>query len=111
MLGPADLPSQACPPWRAGNRARRTVKTITISYDTLAQLAHVGWGAMLVFIVALLILPWWAAALLVSAAGAVKEFVVERFIEDTHTQGSALRDFLFWCVGVAVAVIVLLLRR
>jgi len=96
----------------AGNERREgRVKHIHLSFDALAQLAHVGWGAMLVFILALLFLPWWAAALLVAAAGAIKEFVVEPFIEDPSTQGSALRDFLFWCLGVAVAVIVLLLRR
>ena len=87
------------------------MRHIHLSFDTVAQLAHVGWGAMLTFIVALVFLPWWAAGLLVTGAGAVKEFGIEPHLEDVQTQGSALRDFLFWCLGVAIAEIVLLLKR
>ena len=83
--------------------------TLNPSYEALAQLAHIGWAGMLTFIIALW-LPLWAALLIVIAAGAVKEFVVEVRIEPVQTQGSAWRDFAYWCLGAATAFLTIAAR-
>ncbi|MGA2481720.1 MAG: hypothetical protein ABSF92_01215 [Candidatus Acidiferrales bacterium] len=83
--------------------------TLNLSYDALAQLAHVGWAGTLTLIVALW-LPLWVALVFVPLAGAVKEFAIEPRIEDAETQGSAWRDFAFWCLGVGIAFIAVAAR-
>jgi hypothetical protein len=87
-----------------------------VTLQSVSQYAHVGWGYIFVTAPTLLIgqrAMWWAAALtLVASAG--KEYWDFHGLEDDATSGGlrgSLEDFGFWCVGNALAVILLLLRR
>jgi len=84
---------------------------IPLSSDTLAQFAHVGWGAMLVFIITLLSKRLWLAVALVAGFATGKEFIYDYIWEDAVTRGSSPKDWAFWIVGVAVALGVIIWRR
>jgi hypothetical protein len=81
---------------------------ISLPRNVLAQIAHVGWGALLVLA---LHDHFWNLSLS-SAVGAVigfaalKEAVFDPLTEDTATQGSGWVDFAFWCVGAALAFVI-----
>jgi len=82
-------------------------------FDQVAQLSHVGW-AMLVIMTpyalgcsladTLSILPIWIGL------AAWKEFYWDSQHEAPDVRGSGLRDFLFYCLGLTIASIALLLR-
>jgi len=77
------------------------------SYNTQAQLAHVGWAGFLV--VSLWLLFDWRprfCAGVVMMFGAVKEFIVERYTESLQVQGSPWKDFAWWTFGAALAILV-----
>ncbi len=82
------------------------------SPEKTAQFAHAGVGAALVFILALLFLPLGASAELVLLFAALKEFVEYRWgiWEPRDSWHNSTRDFVFWAVGVLIAVFVLAMR-
>lgn len=80
--------------------------------DLTAQFAHAGCGAAFVFILALLWLPLWAAVIVVLAFAFAKEYVEFRWgvWEPRTAWQESLRDFVFWTIGVVIALVVLVLR-
>lgn len=78
--------------------------------DTVAQEAHVGWGALFVLSIALftndlavmIVLPVWFAYIkeILEAAGWA-------FWEPKQEWSSSLRDFKFWLIGIASGVALL----
>ena len=82
------------------------------SPDKTAQFAHVGIGASLVFVLALLFLPTWASVELVILFAFLKEFVEYKWgaWEPKDTLFNSVRDLVYWCVGVAIALVTLLVR-
>jgi len=78
--------------------------------EYLAQLAHIGWGGFLALALSLR-LPI-AEAIAVAAVLAVLKELSEYWTETADTRGSTPLDILFWCVGIAIAAIILqLLKR
>lgn len=79
--------------------------------DTVAQLAHVGWGAALVFTLDRW-LEVWAAIVVVAVLSFVKEALEAQgwaFWEAQQGWSSSLRDFEFFLIGIAWAAGVLML--
>lgn len=79
-----------------------------LSGDTVAQLAHVGWGATLSFTLRRFMSKW-KAIIPVLAFAAIKEgseALGIAFWEPKQPWGSSSVDFLFFVVGVAVFLIV-----
>jgi hypothetical protein len=74
---------------------------LNLSRNTLAQLAHVGWGALIVVCFAYadrFETGLWCA--LAFAAG--KEAIFDPLTEDQATQGNGYEDFAFWLAGIAL---------
>lgn len=80
--------------------------------NSTAQFAHAGVGAALVFILALLFVPTWSAALIVLAFAFLKEYIEYRWgvWEPKDSWRGSTTDFIFWSVGVAIAVVVMGVR-
>lgn len=75
-----------------------------LTTNTLAQLAHVGWGGLLGYIL-LRYVPRKEAALFVAVGAFLKELVETlglAFWESKQTAISSAEDFAFWIVGIAV---------
>jgi hypothetical protein len=80
--------------------------------DTVAQLAHVGWGMGLVLLLALAI-SWHHAAGVVACFALAKEVAEAEgwaFWEPKQSWASSRRDFYFWCGGIVIAAAALVLR-
>ncbi len=77
--------------------------------EYLAQLAHIGWGGFLALALALRF-PI-AEAVAIAAAFAVLKELSEYWTETGETRGSTLLDILFWCVGIAAAIIFQVVKR
>jgi hypothetical protein len=74
------------------------VTKLNLSRNTLAQLAHVGWGALIV--VCFAYADHVFLGLIVEVAFAfIKEAVFDPLTEDKTTQGNGYEDFAFWLVG------------
>lgn len=81
--------------------------------NVLAQEAHVGWGLGLVLALALFIGPL-SSIILVSGGAAAKEIAESLGVapwEPKQTWLSSLVDFVFWCVGIGLAALVLRLAH
>jgi hypothetical protein len=81
--------------------------------DTVAQLAHVGWGIALVLAIALFGMPTTKAMLIVLVLAFVKEALEAigwAFWEPKQPLDSSVRDFAFWGVGVVIGALLLVAR-
>jgi hypothetical protein len=80
--------------------------------DTIAQLAHVGWGIALVLLLTTLHVTAVSAATTVAAFAAVKEFIESKWgvWEPIQPWASGAKDVAFWFVGIFIALAVLRLR-
>jgi hypothetical protein len=80
--------------------------------DTIAQLAHVGWGIALVLLLTTLHVAVTPAAVTVAAFALVKEFIESKWgaWEPIQPWASGAKDVAFWFVGIAIALAVLRLR-
>ena len=74
-----------------------------ITFNTVSQFAHVGWGGFLTLAVLLFDPKWWVAAIVVASVAALKEFVWDKLTEDVTTQGNDFEDFAFFLVGIVIA--------
>ena len=81
---------------------------MNFTYNTQAQLAHIGWAGFVTLALWLVtaISPR-SAALLVMAGSAIKEFIVDPLTESIQVQGSAWQDFGFLAIGAALAIVVI----
>jgi hypothetical protein len=76
---------------------------IDLSANTLAQMAHFGWGALIVLAVALA--TGSVTGILIGAGvmlflAALKEAVIDPLTETPETQGSGVEDFFYWMAGI-----------
>ena len=86
---------------------------LTISLNLVSQLSHVGWGYLLVTAPVLLIghqALWWTAGVCVLGEG-IKEYADSHGLEDAATAGNSWLDLLWWLVGNATGVAVLLIAQ
>lgn len=67
------------------------------SFDTVSQSAHFFSAT---FVVHALHGHWWAIAACIVAA-AIKEFWYDQHFESAEVRGSNLKDFSFYCLGIA----------
>ncbi len=83
---------------------------IELSSDTLAQLAHIGWGAAIVLAFAMTGHPF-IGGLVMEGIATFKETVFDPLTETKAMQGSGLEDWAFWNLGIGLALgFVLFLR-
>jgi hypothetical protein len=86
--------------------------TMDGSFDTVAQISHVGLGYLLTTAPALLrprLRPAAVAAVVVLFAG-IKEYADGHGLQTSAVAGNSWEDFGFWCVGVALGLLVLRFR-
>lgn len=76
---------------------------LSLSSDMLAQIAHVGWGIVIVWGLRIcgISLVWAYLSAFLFASG--KEAIFDVLFEDHATQGSGLRDWAYWLVGIGMA--------
>lgn len=75
------------------------------TFEFVAQLSHVGWGALGVLIASL----WHvqaAGTVAILAAAAIKEFWYDSTFEPPEVRGSNLLDFLTYCLGAGLGWVV-----
>lgn len=84
---------------------------LSLSYNALAQLAHVGWGLALVYTLYAFEVKLRYCLASVLAFAFLKEGVFDVLFESASVQGSGLEDFGFLALGAFLAVCVLLLTR
>jgi uncharacterized membrane protein len=87
------------------------------SFDSVSQYAHFGWGYFLVTMPVLLIhvaFPaasvWWLLCImagLVAIGTGIKEYWDGHGLETPDVAGNSWKDFAFWNIGTATAVLVL----
>lgn len=82
--------------------AKLHVKPLSLSANTLAQMAHVGWGGLLVLSGATFGHPI-AGVLFATAVCSFKEALFDPITEDLATKGSGWVDWIFWNLGIALA--------
>lgn len=76
---------------------------LTLSDNMIAQMAHVGWGALLTLAPAVMFHEspyYFAAAVVVLAAG--KEYWDSHGLESTALAGNSWEDWGFWCLGASL---------
>jgi hypothetical protein len=82
--------------------------------DTVAQEAHIGWGALVVLAVALftndLMLSAWSA-IWFAYVKEILEAAGWAFWELKQTWRSSLRDFEFWLIGIAFGSVLVALAK
>lgn len=80
--------------------------------NSVAQLAHIGWGAALTFALALF-MPTWPAAGVASLLAFSKEFIEYRWgVWEAKTPWyDSLEDFLYFLVGIMPAILLLTWRH
>lgn len=86
---------------------------VTKDSNTLAQLAHVGWGGFLTLLLTLFVGAWWATAV-VAAFTLGKESAESlglAFWEPKQTWLSSTIDVAFWFIGIALALTALVVRK
>lgn len=76
-------------------------------WNLVGELAHVGWGALIVLACAAIFGKWitWYVAILFMIYAAIKEFWYDQNYETPDERGSNLVDFLFYGVGVIIGII------
>jgi len=81
---------------------------ISLSSNALAQIAHIGWGALLVLGLHdhLWHLSIATATGCVISFATLKEAVFDPLAEDPATRGSGWVDFAFWCIGAALGFVI-----
>jgi len=72
------------------------------SNDLIAQLAHAGWGALIILTFHLFGHMFWGA-LSVLAYATVKEFAFDKLVEQQSLSDN-LHDWIYWMVGLASGV-------
>jgi hypothetical protein len=82
---------------------------IDLSKNTLAQMAHVGWGCAGVLLFTLFGYFILGTGAMVAFAS-LKEGVFDPLTETPAAQGSGWEDFAFWCVGILIAVLMIIIR-
>lgn len=80
--------------------------------DTIAQLAHVGWGIALVLLLTTLHATVISATVTVAAFALVKEFIESEWglWEPIQPWAGGAKDVAFWFVGISIALAALRLR-
>jgi len=80
--------------------------------DTIAQLAHVGWGIALVLLLTTLHVAMLPATITVAMFALCKEFIESRWgvWEPIQPWASGAKDVSFWMVGIAIALAALRFR-
>jgi hypothetical protein len=80
--------------------------------NTIAQLAHVGWGIALMLLLTTLHVTVVSAMVIVAAFAIVKEFIESEWgvWEPIQPWASGAKDVAFWFVGIAIAIAVLRFR-
>ena len=78
---------------------------ITVTFDELAQIGHTLGGCFLVEHGG----RWsghrfWALAVVLALA-TLKEGYIDPKYEDAATRGSGVRDWVFWCIGAVIGVL------
>lgn len=85
-----------------------TTSTLNVSFNSVSQYAHVGWGYLLSTAPVLLFhIPLWITAPLVVIGAGIKEYWDAHGLETPEIAGSSWEDFAYWCVGVAAAIMVI----
>jgi hypothetical protein len=85
---------------------------LELSNNAIAQMAHVGWGALLTLAPAVMFhtnVLYFALAVSVIAAG--KEWWDSRGLESVALAGNSWEDWAFWEVGVTLGVTVVILSN
>lgn len=72
---------------------------VGLSYEVLAQIAHVLGSCWLVEHLGKWTKKHWQFLLLILCYAAFKEFYIDYYFESVVTRGSDLVDFLFWTAG------------
>ena len=72
---------------------------VGLSYEVLAQIAHVLGSCWLVEHLGKWTKKHWQFLLLILCYAAFKEFYIDLHFESALTRGSDLVDFLFWSLG------------
>jgi hypothetical protein len=78
-----------------------TVK-LTVTFDTVSQIAHVLGGCFLVEHIGRWSGHTELAYISVLALAALKEGYIDPKYEDVATRGSGLRDYVFWVLGAVI---------
>jgi hypothetical protein len=74
-------------------------------FNVVAQFSHFAWAALVVIVAGLW--GWeWAAAGLVVAVSAAKEFWYDHLYEPPDVRGSDTLDFVVACVGVTAGLVI-----
>jgi len=73
--------------------------------DTIAQLAHVGWGIALVLLLTTLHVTMLPATITVAIFALGKEFIESKWgmWEPIQPWASGAKDVAFWMLGIAIA--------
>lgn len=85
---------------------------LALSDNAIAQMAHVGWGALLTLAPAVMFhksVWYFAGAVIILAAG--KEYWDSHGLESKALAGNSWEDWAFWCLGVALGLSVVFIGR
>jgi hypothetical protein len=80
---------------------------MNVSFNSVSQYAHIGWGYIFVTAPALLFGPkvlWWTLGVCILGE-AIKEIWDSNGLETKEVAGNSWEDFGFWCIGNFTAVI------
>jgi hypothetical protein len=76
---------------------------LTLTDNAIAQMAHVGWGALLTLAPAVMFhKSAWYFAVAVVIGAAAKEYADAHGLESEALAGNSWEDWSYWCVGGAL---------
>lgn len=84
---------------------------INVTFNLLAQVAHIGWGATIIYTLHAFELRKRDAFAVLIIFAALKEGIWDVLVETSAVQGNGFEDFSFFLVGGVLAIAVLLLTR
>ena len=85
--------------------------SVNPSFNTISQFSHVGWGYLLTTLPVLAFhfpLIWVVSAIVLGAG--IKEYSDSNGLETPDVAGNSWEDFGFWCIGIVLAVGVLIIK-
>jgi hypothetical protein len=82
------------------------------TFNEISQFSHIGWGYLLTTVLALVfhVHPLVACAIVTTGAG-IKEYSDAHGGETPLVAGNSWEDFAFWCVGIALGLLVLRISK
>jgi hypothetical protein len=81
------------------------------TFNQVSQMSHIAGGLALVFGAQVLFGSYIIATVIFLLLAAIKEFWYDYKFETEIVRGSSLMDFVFYTVGVAIAIVAIIIKQ